>query len=77
MKLILGIAQLLAVVVAMIPVAFFGAVAFFAVAKFTTATEWPALAAGGTALLILAMETGLGIAWLGSLYDEFDVSSES
>ena len=77
MKLILGIAQLLAVVVAMIPVAFFGAVAFFAVAKFTTATEWPALAAGGTALLILAMETGLGIAWLGSLYDNFDVSSES
>jgi hypothetical protein len=77
MKLILGIAQLLAVVVAMIPVAFFGAVAFFAVAKFTTAAEWPALAAGGTALLILAMETGLGIAWLGSLYDKFDVSSES
>ena len=77
MKLILGIAQLLAVVVAMIPVAFFGAVAFFAVAKFTTAAEWPALAAGGTAMLILAMETGLGIAWLGSLYDEFDVSSES
>ena len=77
MKLILGIAQLLAVVVAMIPVVFFGAVAFFAVAKFTTAAEWPALAAGGTALLILAMETGLGIAWLGSLYDEFDVSSES
>ena len=77
MKLILGIAQLLAVVVAMIPVAFFGAVAFFAVAKFTTAAEWPALAAGGTALLILAMETGLGIAWLGSLYDNFDVSSES
>ena len=77
MKLILGIAQLLAVVVAMIPVAFFGAVACFAVAKFTTATEWPALAAGGTAMLILAMETGLGIAWLGSLYDEFDVSSES
>ena len=77
MKLILGIAQLLAVVVAMIPVVFFGAVAFFAVAKFTTATEWPALAAGGTAMLILAMETGLGIAWLGSLYDEFDVSSES
>ena len=77
MKLILGIAQLLAVVVAMIPVAFFGAVAFFAVAKFTTAAEWRALAAGGTAMLILAMETGLGIAWLGSLYDKFDVSSDS
>ena len=77
MKLILGIAQLLAVFVAMIPVAFFGAVAWFALGKFTAAAEWQALAAGGTAMLILAMETGLGIAWLGSLYDEFDVSSES
>jgi hypothetical protein len=77
MKLILGIAQLLAVVVAMIPVAFFGAVAWFALGKFTAAAEWQALAAGGTAMLILAMETGLGIAWLGSLYDKFDVSSES
>ena len=77
MKLILGIAQLLAVVVAMIPVAFFAAVAFFAVAKFTAAMECRALAAGGTAMLILAMETGLGIAWLGSLYDKFDVSSET
>ena len=77
MKLILGIAQLLAVVVAMIPVAFFGAVAFFAVGKFTVAIAWRAVAAGGTAILILAMETGLGVAWLGSLYDEFDVSSES
>jgi hypothetical protein len=77
LMLILGIALLLAVVVAMIPVAFFGAVAWFAVGKFTAAAEWQALAAGGTAMLILAMETGLGIAWLGSLYDKFDVSSES
>ena len=77
MKLILGIAQLLAVAVAMIPVAFFGAVAWFAVGKITAVTELRTLAAGGTAMLILAMETGLGIAWLGSLYDKFDVSSES
>ncbi|MEI7821559.1 MAG: putative ABC exporter domain-containing protein [Verrucomicrobiota bacterium] len=77
MKLILGIAQLLAVVVAMIPVVFFGAVAWFAFGKITMIMEWRALAAGGTAMLILAMETGLGIAWLGSLYDNFDVSSES
>ncbi len=76
MKLILGTAQLLAVVVAMIPVAFFGAVAWFAFGKITALTEWRALVAGGTAMLILAMEAGLGIAWLGSLYDNFDVSSE-
>ena len=76
MKLILGIAQLLAVVVALIPVVFFGALAFFAAEKFTPALEWRALAAGGTAILILAMEAGLGVAWLGSLYDKFDVSSE-
>ena len=76
MKLILGIAQLLAVVVALIPVVFFSALAFFAAGKFTPALEWRALAAGGTAILILAMEAGLGVAWLGSLYDKFDVSSE-
>lgn len=77
LKLILGIAQMLAVIVALIPVVFFGAVAFFAAGKFTAILEWRALAAGGTAILILAMEAGLGVAWLGSLYDKFDASSDS
>jgi hypothetical protein len=77
LRLMLGVAQLLAVVAALIPVAFFGALAFFAAAKFTPVLEWRALAAGGTGLLILVMEAGLGIAWLGSLYDKFDVSGDS
>jgi ABC-2 type transport system permease protein len=75
-RLILGIGQLLAIVAAMIPVAFFGAVAWFAAGKFTPLVEWRAFAAGGTAILMLAMEAGLGVAWLGSLYDDFDVSAE-
>jgi hypothetical protein len=57
-------------------VAFFGALAWFAVGKFTPVLEWRASAAGGTAIFLLAMEAGLGIAWLGSLYDNFDVSEE-
>ena len=61
---------------ALIPVAFFGALAFFAAGKFTALPVWHAVAAGGTAILILAMEAGLGVAWLGSLYDKFDVSGE-
>ena len=77
LRLILGIAQLLAVVAALIPVGLFGALAWFAVAKFTAVMEWRALAAGGTGILILAMEAGLGVAWLGSLYDKFDLSGES
>ena len=76
MRLLLGITQLLAVLAALVPVAFFGALAWFAAGKFTAVFEWHALAAGGTAILILAMEAGLGIAWLGSLYDKFDVSTE-
>ena len=77
LRLMLGIGQLLAVAAALIPVVFFGALAWFAAGKFTAILEWRALAAGGTGILILAMEAGLGIAWLGSLYDKFDVSGES
>ena len=76
LRLMVGISQLLAAVAALIPVAFFGALAFFAAGKFTTVLAWHALAAGGMAILILAMEAALGIAWLGSLYDKFDVSGE-
>jgi hypothetical protein len=76
LRLVFGVGQLLAIAVAMLPVAFFGLLAFFAAAKFTAVLEWRLLAAGGTALLLLAMEAGLGVAWLGSLYDKFDVSGE-
>ena len=76
LRLMLGISQLLAALAALIPVAFFGALAFFAAGKFTAVLAWHALAAGATAILILAMEAALGIAWLGSIYDKFDVSGE-
>ena len=76
LRLMLGISQLLAIVAALIPVAFFGALAFFLAGKFTPLLEWRVVAAGSTALLLLAMEASLGITWLGSLYDKFDVSGE-
>ena len=76
LRLMLGIGQLLAIVGVLIPVVFLGAVAWFAAGKFTALMEWRALAAGTTATLLLAMEAGLGVAWLGSLYDKFDVSGE-
>ncbi len=75
-RLMLGFTQLLALAAALVPVAFFGALAWFAAGKFMLSLEWRALAAGGVASIILAMEAALGIAWLGSLYDKFDVSSE-
>ena len=76
LRLMLGITQLLAIAVALIPVVFFGALAFFAVEKFTPVLEWRVIAAGATGCLLLAMEASLGVAWLGTLYDKFDVSSE-
>ena len=76
LRLMLGIGQLLAVAAALIPVAFFGALAWFASGKFTAVLEWRGLSAGGTAILILALEAGLGVAWLGSLYDKFDMTTE-
>lgn len=76
LRLIMGIAQLLAMAAVMVPVVFFGALAFFAAGKFTAVMEWRAISAAGTAMLILAMEAGIGVAWLGSLYDKYDLSSE-
>ncbi len=76
LRLVLGIVQLLAIVAALLPVALFAAVAWYAVGKFTDVAEWRALAAGCTGFVLLTMEAALGIAWLGSLYDKFDVSEE-
>ncbi len=76
LRLVISISQILAVVAALIPVALFGALAFFVAGKFTPLLEWRIVAAGCTAIPLLAMEAGLGIAWLGSLYDKFDVSAD-
>jgi hypothetical protein len=76
LKLMLGIGQLLAIIGALLPALFFGTLAWVAAGQWTTVIEWRAAAAGTTATLLLAMEAGLGIAWLGSLYDKFDASTE-
>ena len=77
LRLMMGIVQLLAIIGVLLPVAFFGGLAWFAVGKWTAVLVWKAIAAGATAAFVLAMEAGLGVAWLGSLYDKLDVSSES
>jgi hypothetical protein len=76
LRLMLGIGQLLAIVCALLPVVFFGALAWFAAGKWTSLLLWRAAAAGCTGTFVLAMEAALGVAWLGSLYDKFDASSE-
>ena len=76
LRLLVGVGQLLAIVAALLPVALLAAAAWFSLGKIMPALEWRALAAGGTAMLILTMEAGLGIAWLGSLYDRFDLSED-
>jgi hypothetical protein len=73
-RLLMGIAQLFAMVVSLLPVLFFGACAWFAVRGFGLPWEWSATAAISVGALVIALESALGIAWLGDLYDEYDLS---
>ncbi len=75
LRLIVGIAQLAAMVAILIPVVFFGACGWFVAGKWTTSFLIQSLSAGGIASIVLALESALGIAWLGSLYDNYDTSS--
>jgi ABC-2 type transport system permease protein len=77
LRLMIGIGQLLAMAIAILPVAFFGACAWFAAQAFHLDLVWQASGAIGIGGLILAMEAGLGVAWLGSLYDGYDLSQVS
>jgi hypothetical protein len=72
LRLLVGIAQLAAMAVMLVPVAFFGACAWFVVGKWVSWFVWQAIAAGGVGALVLALESALGIVWLGSLYDDYD-----
>lgn len=75
LRLLVGIVQLLAMLLMLLPVAFFGACGWFVAGKWTASFLIQAISAGGLASLILALEAGLGVAWLGSLYDSYDTSS--
>lgn len=74
MRLIVGIAQFAALAVALVPVAFFGACGWFVVGEWVQSFAWQSIAAGGLAAFVLALESALGVAWLGSLYDSYDTS---
>ncbi len=76
LRLLLGISQLLLIAISFLPVAFFGAAAWFASGLFTTVFVWKVAATALTAGFVLALEAACGIAWLGWLYDRFDISSE-
>lgn len=77
MRLMVGIAQILALAIALLPVGFFGVCAWFALGHFEIELMWRAVSAVGVGAVILAMEAALGIAWLGHLYDTFDLSQSS
>lgn len=74
LRLLLGIGQLLAIAIALVPPAFLGGCAWFAIGKWTHHLEWQIAFTAATALPILAMEAALGIAWLGNLYDRYDAT---
>lgn len=75
MRLLIGIAQLAAMAGMLLPVAFFGCCTWFIVGKFTASFLWQASLAGGVGAVVLAMESALGVVWLGSLYDSYDTAN--
>ena len=76
LRLLIGISQLLLIAVAFIPIAFFGAAAWFASGLFTVAIAWKIGLTALTAIFVLALEASCGVAWLGWLFDRFDLSGE-
>ena len=76
LRLLMGILQILIIAVACLPVAFFGAAAWFGAGMFPLDPTWRIVATAGTAAFVLAMEAACGIAWLGWLFDRFDLSGE-
>ena len=76
LRLLMGILQILIIAVACLPVAFFGAAAWFASDMFALDFAWKIAGTAATATLVLAIEAACGIAWLGWLFDRFDLSGE-
>ena len=76
LRLLIGISQLLLIAIAFVPVAFFAAAAWFASDLFTLIFAWKVAATAATAIFVLALEAACGIAWLGWLFDRFDLSGE-
>lgn len=75
-RLIFAIGQFLAFAVALIPAAIV-AVAIFLFVKFAAGIVVAVPVAAVAAALVLAVEAGLGVMWLGWLFERFDVSAEA
>lgn len=76
LRLLLGISQLLLIALAFLPVAFFGAAAWFASGMFTEELGWRIAAVVASAGFTVIVEAAAGIAWLGWLFERFDLSGE-
>jgi ABC-2 type transport system permease protein len=76
LRLLVGISQILLIAIAFIPVAFFGAAGWVAASLFTPELAWKVASAAGSGIVILTLEAACGVAWLGWLFDRFDLSSE-
>ena len=76
LRLLIGISQILLIAIAFIPVVFFGAAAWFGTGLFSHVFAWKAVLTATTALFTLALEAACGVAWLGWLFDRFDLSGE-
>ena len=74
-RLIFALGQFLVFVLALVPAAIAGALVYFGVSLLAgLAVAVPA--ASGAAALVLAVEAGLAIGWLGRLFERFDLSAE-
>jgi hypothetical protein len=76
-RLMIGIGQLLAMALALLPVAFFGVCAWYIMGNFHFDPIWRAVSAIGVGAFVLTLESALGVAWLGDLYDRYDLSQSS
>ncbi len=75
-RLILMLGQLLALVVALVPASLMFSLIFFLL-KFATGALWSAIpVASVAAALVLVGEVSLGVAFLGRVFDKFDLSDE-
>ncbi len=76
LRLVSTISQMLALLIGLLPAGFFGLAAWFALGKCHVPLPAQLLFSTATASLVLALEAGLGVAWLGRLYERFDVAGE-
>lgn len=74
-RLIFAIGQLLALVLALVPVALAFAAVYFPL-KLVLGPVVPVLFAAVAATIVLAVEAGLGVLLLGKLFERFDVTEE-